>query len=261
MDVSTHNSGFETDFHELVGEARRQAAEPAPTPDELIAYMDGELSPGEEERLQNRLVLDSEAMHAVLDLADPTRLDAAEGADPPVPTWESIRARLEAPEESAAVPRLPARSVGVHPAYRWAVAALVLLVVGLGARVGQLRRIGPPAAPRINVFHWELLPIDASSPRDAGAEHVVTPAPGTPLVLVLHLGDRGAFPDYSLEIRGGDGHRHWRSSGLVPSPIGTFNVELPAGFLPPGSYELRLYGGESDAGNLLATYRLESRHP
>jgi len=258
--VSTQNTGFETDFHELVEEAQRQTAGPAPTPDDLAAYLDGELSPGEEERLQNRLVLDSEAMQTVLDLVDPTRLDAAAGADPPVPTWQSIRARLNAPEEPE-VPRWPAWRAGVHPAYRWAVAALLLLVVGLGAWIAQLRRVSSPASPRLNVFHWEILPIDASLPRDAGAEHEVTQAPGTPMVLVLHLGDRGTFSDYSLEIRDGDGRLHWRSSGLIPSPIGTFNVELPSGFLPPGPYELRLYGGESETGALLANYRLESRHP
>ncbi len=264
--MSDIHNDIEGAVQQLAEKTRRGAFTLRVTPDELIAYMDGRLSPDEEDRLRERLALDPEATRALLDLEDPSRLDRDAGSDAFVPSWEATRTRLEdEPDPTpAALPRIvpPVIPAGVHPAYRWALAACLPLLIGLSFWV--YHPVSPPspqAGPRANVLHTELLPVDDSPTRDPDSYPAVKLAPETShLLVIMALGDRHVYPDYQVEIVDAEGASRWRQDGFRPSPMGTFNLELPRDFLPPGRYTLRLSGLGSEGSQNLATYSLRLVH-
>jgi hypothetical protein len=77
---------------------------------------------------------------------------------------------------------------------------------------------------------------------------------------MLTLYEAPAFPDYRLEIvSAGEGPAEpvWARSGIAPEPGALVRFVLPAGFLSPGRYEIRLFGLEGEERTLLATYTVE----
>ena len=246
-----------------LAEAARHRAGPKPTPEELIAYADGVLSAEQQEQLQTRLALDPQATQAVLDLRDPSRLRTEEAgrdeaaADAHVPTWEQMNSRLlrEAHRLPLATPAAGTPRRGVHPLYRLALAACVPIVAGLGLWVAMLSGVSEDIGPRVNVYSTDLLPWDDSRPRDSGAGQAVkVAAESSHFMLVMNIGDSGVFPIYRVDVLDRDGVRIWGREGFKPSPIGTFNLELPRNFLPAGLYVLRLAGVDGDRTTPLANY-------
>ncbi len=74
--------------------APERLATPAPTLEEIVAYLVGELTRAEEDELQDRLALHPEATQLLLDILDPSRLTVGDDADLPLSSLNDLRQRL-----------------------------------------------------------------------------------------------------------------------------------------------------------------------
>jgi hypothetical protein len=226
----------------------RRAAE-APSTAEILAYLEGELAAAEEEELQERLSFHPEATRLLLDLLDPSRLEGHDDAELPLPDPESLRERLRAEGLFDAPSKVVAMRRWVHPVYRWATAALLLLSAGLGIRLA--RQPDGSAAP--DVALWELLP-GAHSELRAGGD-VIEAEPG---FLVLYADEIMPEQDYLIVVVAEDGSQELRENLRTVAP-GRILLRLDAGDLKTGRHEIRLIAnGETTP---LAVYTLDWRHP
>lgn len=240
--------------------ARRKAL-----PEELIAYLDGDLSRTEAEHLQNLLTLDRDSVAALLDLEKLSRMDAgtaASSAENHVPSWEGMQARLKTEGLGRTAPwplrgHAPERS-RVSPSWRLVLAAALapvatVLVVWMIVSDSQ---VGMPTGPGINVPYYILLPEDSGAVRSIDNEELISPGEHGYL-LILHVGDRQDFPDYRVEIEDDQGGKIWTADGLEPSPYGTFSLIVPSAFLKVGLYRVLLKGVEEHKQEVVASYRFE----
>lgn len=224
-------------------EAARRGRQEHPDPDLLLSYHEGALPAADRERVQEHLAHCPSCARVVLDfqtfpevkLMDPElALDEREtGA-----AWQRLRQAL--PPAARPAPRRRLRFA--TPQMGWALAAgLLVATVGLSFWVVQLR--SELARPRLNLYLADLVPPAASIERTEGSEQrLAVPPEADHLLLLLNLADPRTYPEYEAEILGAGGGRVWRRRGLARSPDGHFTLELPRGFLPAGSYRLRLYG-------------------
>jgi hypothetical protein len=131
----------------LLAERERRSLGEHPTPEELAAYRNGELTEPEADRIRNHLALCHDCADLLLDLANFGHLEPPEGVAPASEAevdgaWESLRSRIaeaEALPEAAAersAPVVPLRAVPPLEASRrdlrpWALAAMVIVLAGL----------------------------------------------------------------------------------------------------------------------------------
>jgi len=79
--------------------------------------------------------------------------------------------------------------------------------------------------------------------RGPGAENDLTAPAGEPLNLFLQPEDGAKeYPRYEIEILGAGRKAVWGGQGARLSDKGDFSLLIPAGFLPKGEYEIRVYG-------------------
>jgi hypothetical protein len=244
--------------------ARREELGGPPTPEELLAYRDGRLDPAARQSVEARLAAHPDSARTLADLAAFPEVEAAPGtpelSDEDVEVrWQALRQRLgELPAEPPApraVPR-PRR----FPAFRLALAALLLLAVGGAGGFVAGRASHPPRADlAVNAVIAELAPVEEGGTRSMSLVEV--PDTSEEVVLILGLPDGRELPQYGVEIEGSKGARIGRRDGLRPTPLGTIHLSFPRSVLPPGVYRIRLFG--SDAGgsgaerkSLLAAYEL-----
>lgn len=260
--MNAHDPDIATSIKALAAAARRQAGS-QPTADEINAYFDQTLSAAERKALQNRLALHPESTRALLDMAAFPELEPAP-PDLEIPSldWPSMRAGLKAIDapEAASSPSTASRFLA------WGLAASILLSAGLAAWAYSLHaRLQAFSRPRVAVAHSELVPLHHIERRSTiDHQTVEVPRGAGEVLLILTLGDRGTFSDYALTIADrpapGTGII-WRGAGLTPSYYGTFDLQLPRGFLAAGTYWLRLFGaGDEEEPQLLATYAMELRY-
>ncbi len=262
--------------------AKRDELGGPPTPEELLAYRDGLLDPAVRQSVEERLAIYPEAARALAALAAFPDLEAE--PETPEPSkeemdvrWRAFRQRLEtlpkadprppAPSPERASPgrggteirarerreplreQLPAGRFR-RPALPFAAAALLALAVGFFA--GRASR--PPApAGALNVTVAELEAPDGGT---RSVSQVEVPDVSEELLLVLGAPAGRTFPDYGAEILRSEGAPLWSRQGLRPTELGTFHLSFLRDFLPPGSYEVRLFGREGGSETLLATYEL-----
>lgn len=211
----------------LSAEARSAGGEP-PEPEELLAYLEGRLSPKDEERLDRHLMASPEATRALLDVANFEAAGAAAGSLPPDVAvhagWRDLEKRL--PDARPRPPRLPVLLPGIAAA--WLVTA-----VGLGSWVWKLQ--GELHRPIANAPTLELLPSSR-----AGEEETIGIPAGAPLLLVLDPGE--SCPGYEAEVEGPGPGDLQTLPGLKTDKEGylTLMLQRPE----PGPYRLRLYGCE-----------------
>ena len=216
------------------------------TADEILAYLAGELSPAEDEDLQERLSRDPQATQLLLDLADPSRLvDEGENG------WEPLRDALRSEGVFKPVPRPILTKL--RPYYPLAAAALLAASFGLGLGLGH--QTGGPQHDDIAI--WELLPEGESGRRD-GDEEIRA---GTHFVhdLVLYANDITSDGSYRLIVADQQGTEKLRRSLRAHAP-GRVVLRLEANDLEVGLYAARLLT-EGDPETLVATYRLVWQRP
>ncbi len=236
---------------ELFSEERR-ASRP-PTMEEILAFLSGGLSPGAEEDLHSRLSHNPSATRLVLDLSDPSRLEGAEDETLLLPDPATLERKLrdEGLFDSGAR-MLPIRQ-GVHPLYRWAAAALLVLSTGLGI---ELARQPEQTSPQ-NVAVWEFLPRSGSEQRGGG--EVVDAMPGFSHDLLLYSAGITRDSSFQVAVVGPEGKEALRRS-VRTNVAGRLVLRLEETALRSGRYEIRLFAG-GDPATPIAVYSLDWRRP
>lgn len=210
----------------LSEEARSAGGEP-PEPEELLAYLEGRLSPEDEQRLDRQLVASPDAARALLDLADFEAAETEAGSRPPDVAvhagWRDLERRLPV------VQPWPRRlSAALLPGIA---AALLVATVGLGSWVGKLQSELHRPVPNLETLDLTL------SRADEG-ETIGIPA-GAPLRLLLESPESCA--GYEAEVEGPEPGNPW-TIPLKEDEEGYLTLMLQR--LEPGPYRLRLYGCE-----------------
>lgn len=255
--------------------AQRKELGGPPTPEELLAYRDNRLEPAERERLEARIAVYPDAARTLADLAAFPAVEPAPGVPDVSPEevaarWQSFRQRIvESPAPPAAAPQEPRTAPVIPlrpepradrgiPAWWLATAASVTLAVGLGGFVAGRASREPVPNAEINVAIAELRPVEEGGAR-AAVSAVDLPEGAEGVVLILGLDDTGELPGYEAEIVDAQGGRVWSRDGLLPTPLGTFQLSFRRGVLEPGEYRIDLFGREDGEGaerRLLARYEL-----
>jgi Putative zinc-finger len=235
-----------------------------PAVEEIAAYHEGRLAGDAQERLRDHLALCPECTRLLLDLADFAALEPPAGARVPEPAeaWGALRERMG--ERAAPLPKAPSvvrlpppAAAPVVPAVvpvrrtrpnplRWLLAASVVAVLGLGLWVAELRQEN--ARLRVPSGNAQVADLAASDDLTrGGGEAAAKPLPGDRRLLLL-LAAPGLPPHaaYEADLLNAPGVVLWTGKDLPRSADDGFTVDLPPGFLRPGTYRLRLYG--VDAG-------------
>lgn len=272
--MSEHHQN-EKYFWELVKAKGGPLGDP-PSSDDLLAYISGQLTDEDSERIREYLAHDRITMNRFLDLI------AHSGApgDPDYVSdkvlredWATLRRRLRL--EGIEIESEPKQASLFFTRKRlWtermvAVAAVLTIAILFGLplrdRGRQVRELVRQLdAPRLNEASFRLLPDGTRGARgETGEEPPIRIRLGdVGAHLSLTLYDSPEYEDYRLDIfdagKAANEAARWSTDAIVLLPGDTFEFGLPAGFLPPGHYVFRLYGID-DGEALLASYsvRLE----
>lgn len=247
--------------------ARRRSGDSHPTAEELVAYRTGDLTPEEDDRIQEHLIQCRECARLLLDLAEFEELSPPPDELGPVDaraeaSWQRLRSRIREEEEEAAPPAVlrprPARvPLWRKPAVPWALAAgLALCVVGLGLRSATLQeQVGDLSGPRVDVPLVDLYPESEQTTRSSGEgqEDLVGGGP----FLILHLPEGSpASGVYEMEIVSASGGEPLFEPQRGQEQDGILTVQIPPS-LPPGSYRVRLYSLAGSQRQPLDQYSFE----
>jgi hypothetical protein len=242
-------------IRELAAAAERGLGD-HPTPWELLDFVAGDLSVAERERIEDHLSLCRVCARTALDLASDADSQPAPRAE--LMTKQELAAEWEHFRAAASAAPPVRRAVAMSP-FAWALAAsLLLAVIGLSWRMGELaREVRRLSAPRSDVYVAELAPAGSGRPRERGEGDVVRPpAWVSRVVLILDFGAPASNLEYAIELATADGRPIWRRQGLRPGPDGTFTLEVPRDWLPPGTYRIRLLALRSAEARELEHYEL-----
>jgi len=234
-----------------------------PPPRRLAAYYRGELPPAEAVAIAEHLSLCSACTAVVLDAAEFFAADDEEeaAAADQEESWRELqaaRAKTEAPRPSASPALTPPRSIPRRSLFRSLEFAYGLAAVFAAVSVGLIVFRGtPPPQPQVNPGLYDLAPSGAARGEEARPTPIRFQTPGGSALLILNPAVIPSSARYGVRIRRMDGPVVWRSEDLVPQASGSFHLSLPAGSLPPGRYELELYGGTEGRETALGAYRIE----
>lgn len=237
--------GLRQAIRELTAEERRGLTD-HPTPNELVDYHAGDLTPEERERIQDHLTLCPACTQAVLDLdtfPDPQALRPDEQISDERITGEWKRFR----ERTGEIRQAPPRPIPRPALVPWALAAsLFLAVLGLTFEIGRLHlRMDALSQPRAGVEIVTLFPRGENVERSGGGPEAIVPPPWADrLVLLLDAPAVRQLPSYEAAIQAEGGSEVWRGGGLNRSPEGTLALEVPRRLMPAGAYRIRLFGTE-----------------
>jgi hypothetical protein len=247
---------------------------PHPSPALLLAYHADELSETEADSVREHVVECDECLEAVLDMAS-CEEELASGGEvegAPEEKWAEFQAMLGAapdapspvmvppPEPATAepptIPRVRPPAGSTPWPHQWALAAMMLLSLGLTAFFAHQRgRLQESRTPRANPLIVSLVSEQDPEFRDASSEAVPASSSLSDLTVVLTPPDAPAFPEYRVLVFSAGSHEPLHAvDGLEPQEGGVIQVFLPA--LPVAGYRLDLFGLEEGKEELLGTYRL-----
>jgi hypothetical protein len=191
--------------------------------------------------------------------------------------WTAFQERLQPPslkteglaelpprcDVPASAPRLERRKrpAAASPwAGQWALAATVMLSLGLGTLVtfqhSQLQEsLQQSQAPRPNPIIVQLVPEGSPGLRGASSQVLPISPSVSGLMVILAAPDARPFPEYRAEIfRQGTDKPLYSVEGLQPQEGGLLQLFLPS--LPAATYRFELFGLEEGEEKLLGTYPL-----
>ena len=210
-----------------------------PDADELVAYYEGTLSPGDMQRVQDHLVACRECASLAADLEGLGDPDFGAGEDVPDSelVWGKVREEIRR-DNVVPFPRRP-----------WLMplaATLLISTLALSGWVAWLRgQVRDLSSPQLNAPILDLYP--AGSTRGEGPAVQTVPPEARLFTVILNPAGRPAFERYELEILNAGGVVR-RDGGLKPNPYGSFSVTLPKDLLGSGDFRVRLVGIDSGGG-------------
>jgi hypothetical protein len=223
---------------------RRRTLTEHPTPDELLDYHLGDVTPGQRERIQDHLALCPDCTRSVLDLAAFPDIVAAEGGDR-LPDTAAAWTRLREHTFLAAPAAIRPPRASRRRARALSLIAASLLVASLaGYRLGRLGSIpeGQPFTPMLRETEIER---SASAPEEIlvpGSVKGVFP-------LILSPDDTEGFTRFEVEILQLD-RPVLRETGLGSDASGNVSVYVPRDL--SGPLAVRLFGvGEGERTQLM----------
>ena len=232
-----------------------------PDADELVAYHEGTLAPGDAQRIQDHLVACRECAALVADLEGLGDPDFGAGEDLPEETaelvWKNVRQQIRRDERPSNV--VPFRAVP-----RWVqplAAMLVISTLALSGWVAYLRgQVEDLSSPQLNAPILDLYP--AGSTRGESPAVQTVPPDARLFTVVLNPAGRPAFQEYELQIVDAEGKEIRRDGGLKPNPYGSFSVTLSRDLLGSGDFRVRLVGIDPGGGRqTVEEYALRIERP
>ncbi|HSS49495.1 MAG TPA: zf-HC2 domain-containing protein [Thermoanaerobaculia bacterium] len=241
-------------------------------PEDLLAYHQGQLSPEENEKVREHLVLCDRCSALVLDLASFPEIEplGSAGEAPEdavfVRRWESLRARLQGEGDLRPTPPQergkPLRRIFfLLPSVPGALAAgLAVVSLGLAFWTFSLhQRLTDLSQPAVRVAVSSLVPRETAAARDGErAEHTSLPAWTDRILLILNLFEPRTYSAYQVQIFNAleGGKEIWSSRDLRRASDGNFAVEVPRSLLSGGAYRIELSGLAGGRRDRLAVYNL-----
>lgn len=234
----------------LVREGRQPVPVDHPTPEELAAYHANELSPEEDERIQEHLVACRDCSNLVLGLQ--AFLDAADQEPSNVTDLAQVAARAALREKVLVQPVAIQAPVRIeprrrHPALRSALGIAALLAITVSGVL--MYRSWSPDIPQAETEVTTLDPL--GSFRSGGPDADTVPRSRE---IVLRVDGR-SYPEYRAEIRK-EGQAVRTLSGLREDEPLNVPLGAPGSSLEPGTYEIVLFGLQGDRREEAGTYRV-----
>ena len=225
-----------------------------PSADSWISYHAGEMPAAEEERLQQHLTHCRQCLDLVLDLdsfVEPARpVDAAVSDFEKAAVWRALEG---------------ARRVSRWPAIGALAASVLLAALGYqawrsGVEITELEsRIAAISQPQANAVIKDLFP-GARQRSSAGSDpREEIEASDRSVVVLLHLAKDTGHSEFEVAISTLDEGEIDRIPGLHMGEMGELSFTLPSEALPPGEYDLQLFGVGDGRPEALETYPIRLR--
>lgn len=237
-----------------------------PTEEELLAYGRGELAEEEEERIREYLVAHpNEARVLALPFPDMPK----EGDPDFIPeeeiaaAWARLQPRLERAPAAPIGSMKPADAARVVPmrsrrdSLPWAVAATVALVFG-GLWFQAERKAGAAEDLAIQPRVVKALQVLDSDGRRGTARVTMLRRVGDAYSVRLPLlVDQPGFASHRIEIVTLPARAIlWKTTTDQPNRDNAFDLVIPHRFLPPGDYEIRIFGIDGEREERRGVYRV-----
>jgi hypothetical protein len=271
-----------------------KAIESHPGAEQLRAYVERSLGAEEREGIDLHLrgcANCADQMSDYRDFFEPPREDEPELSEIEIASaWKSMSRRL---------PSRQARSAWSVPPSALALAASVILAVGLGVATLRLDRrngelesqlrsqesrvqeletenqrlqqsgakveaeLAELRSPQPNVLLFDLFSTDWVQRSGGGnaVTEIALPPEARNVVLILSGEGRSRKGEHALEIRDGEGRVIWRGENLRQDAQGNFVLTLGRSFLNDGEYRLVLYDRGSDPLTRVAEYVVRVTSP
>lgn len=222
-----------------------------PDTDELVAYHEGTLSPGDAQRVQDHLVACRECAGLLADLEGLG--DPEFGAEEEVPdnageiVWEKVREEIRRDTAPKVIPfrREESGRAAIPRWFQALAASLLVATVGLSLWVADLRE--DLKRPQPNAPFLDLYPAGSTRGEGVSATQAV-PSDVRLFTVVLHPGGRAPFEEYEVEILDANGQEVGREPGLKLNPDSVFTLALSRDLLGPGEFRVRLVGIDPGGG-------------
>jgi hypothetical protein len=250
----TH-SELQAVYRDLLAEDRCRLGDP-PTVEELLAWERGDLAPEQAGRVRQLLACYPDLARA---LAAPFPADDPLPGDPAFLTgdvvsaqWEALQSRLHGADRAAHEPT-DARVLRFWRGATLALAAMLMLAFGglLWQKQTNTRLAKQLIQPALRWEEQLLLP---DGGRGGPTAAKVLSMEGDVFYLVGSIGERRNFSEYRVEIAGSDSSAPLWSGIAQRRDNDTFAILVPHAFLPPGQYEVSLYGVNGAREERLFTY-------
>ena len=228
--MSDETSNLDEVFDFLSGDRNRRDPEEHPSPEALTAYQANELSPEENERIQEHLAICRHCTEMLLELEEFLRPSEVE---------EEPAGALETEDWR----RLRLRDSRRRLAYAIAVACF-LAVVGLSLYnwsrgPERLHTLEP-----LNSYRSQVGPVEVIE---------------LPVTLLLKSPSKSPYPHYKVDLLDSHGRLIRQLSRLQETRFFDLEVPLSRGDLDPGEYRVRLLGVKGQEVDLVGEYAFEVR--
>lgn len=246
---------------------------PCPTHEELMEYHLGSLGVARTEHVQSHLMHCNSCRETLASLPSEPTLEATpttRGVDVSG-EWTRLAARIGREERTGSkrhVHMLMAAAAAIVLAFGltlgWAVKLQQSVTEERSARQNleqqnrQLQAKLSVFAPTVNFAVYDVLPEDvvARSGREAPAI-TIRSSPGEPFALLLNGTGQEEFPDYALEIAGLAQRPVWNIAGVRRDGNRNYTILIPARFLSPGAYVLKVFGMRGPERKHLGSYKIQ----